>query len=92
MDGKSIETQGKAKAMRVQPRLTERLVPGESLWSWGHKSRDAATESAWDDISEGTLSHCEKPREIAYRAKNGKTRWAVAILVDSRDRDIGFLP
>jgi hypothetical protein len=92
MDGKSNATQGKAKAMRVQPRLADRLVPGESLWSWGHKSRDAATESAWDDISEGTLSHCEKPREIAYRAKNGKTRWAVAILVDSRDRDIGFLP
>jgi hypothetical protein len=78
--------------MRVQPRLTDKLVPGEILWSWGHKSRDAATESAWDDISEGMMSECEKPREISYIARNGSKRWAVAILVDSRDRAIGFLP
>jgi hypothetical protein len=78
--------------MQIQPRLTDRLVPGEILWSWGHKSRDAATESAWGDMSEGTLSRCEKPRELSYIARNGSKRWAVAILVDSRDRDIGFLP
>jgi hypothetical protein len=78
--------------MQIQPRLTDKLVSGEILWSWGHKSRDAAIESAWDDISEGTLSRCEKPRELSYFARNGSKRWAVAILVDSRDRDIGFLP
>lgn len=78
--------------MRVEPRLTDRLVPGEIIWSYGHKSRGAATESAWDDISEGSLSRCEKPRELAYRNRAGATRWAVAILVDPRDRDIGFLP
>jgi len=78
--------------MHVEPRLTDRLVPGEIVWSYGHRSRDAATESAWDDISEGSLSHCEKPREIAYRTAKGATRWAVAILVDPRYRALGFLP
>lgn len=78
--------------MHVAPRLTDKLVSGEILWSWGHRSRDAATESAWDDMSEGSLSRCEKPREIAYLARNGQRRWAVAILVDERDREIGFLP
>ena len=78
--------------MKVVPRLTDKLVPGEIIWSYGHKSRDSATESAWDDISEGILSWCEKPREIAYKTRDGKTRWAVAILVDSRDMEIGFLP
>ena len=78
--------------MHVAPRLTDRLVPGEIVWSWGHKSRDAATESAWDDISEGSLSRCEEPREVAYRARDGRKLWAVAILVDPRDGEIGFLP
>ena len=78
--------------MRIEPRLTDRLVPSEIVWSYGHTSRDAATESAWDDINEGSLSRCDKPREIAYKTARGATRWAVAILVDSRDRDIGFLP
>jgi hypothetical protein len=78
--------------MKIQPRLTDRLVPGEILWSWGHKTRDAATQSAWDDISEGAMSHCEKPREVSYLTSKGHKRWAVAILVDARDRDIGFLP
>jgi hypothetical protein len=78
--------------MRVQSSLIDKLVPGEILWSWGYKSRDAATQSAWDDIAVGRMSECEKPREIAYTARNGAKRWAVAILVDSRDRDIGFLP
>lgn len=78
--------------MNIAPRLTDRLVPGEIVWSWGYRSRDAATESAWDDISEGRLSRCEKPREIAYRARDGRKLWAVAILVDPRDSEIGFLP
>jgi hypothetical protein len=78
--------------MKVQPRLTDRLIPGEILWSWGHKTRDAATKSAWDDISEGSVSRCEKPREVSYLTSNGHKRWAVAILVDARDRDIGFTP
>jgi hypothetical protein len=78
--------------MHAEPRLTDKLVPGELVWSYGHMSRDAATESAWDDISEGSLSHCEKPREIAYRTAKGATRWAVVILVAPRDRHLGFLP
>ena len=78
--------------MHVEPRLTDKLVPGEIVWSYGHMSRDAATESAWDDMSEGSLSRCEKPREIAYKTAKGATRWAVAIVVDSRDHAPGFLP
>jgi hypothetical protein len=75
--------------MKVQARLTDKLVAGEIVWSYGHKSRDDATASAWDDMSEGMLSPCEKPREIAYRAQSGALRWAVAILVDPRDRGFG---
>ena len=73
--------------MKTAPCLNGKLVPGELIWSYGHKSRDTATQSAWDDISNGMLSECERPREIAYRNKQGAIRWAVTVMVDQERYD-----
>jgi hypothetical protein len=54
------------------------IRPGERVWSWGHKSCDAATEAIWRDMSDGLLSYSDRPREVAYRTSAG-WRWAVAI-------------
>ncbi len=56
-----------------------KIEVGEVIWSYGHKSYDDAMESAWDDMSEGQLSACDRPRPAMYINRDGVRRWAVAI-------------
>ena len=48
-------------------------------WSFGHKTKQAAWDSAYDDMAESLMSESDRPEVKSYRNKNHELRFAVYI-------------
>jgi hypothetical protein len=59
-----------------------KLKANEMVYARGYKSEQAAYDAICDEISEGLMSECERPREASYKTKTGATRWAIVITAD----------
>lgn len=51
----------------------------EVTYAYGYRTRERAEEVIIDDISECFLSHCENPRVVAYRTKDGRKLYRIII-------------
>ncbi len=48
-------------------------------YGYGYRTRERAEEVIIDDISEGLLSHCERPYVAAYRTKDGRKLYRILV-------------
>lgn len=51
----------------------------EATYAYGYRTRERAEEVIIDDMSESLLSHCENPRVVAYRTKDGRKLYQIIV-------------
>ena len=51
----------------------------EVTYAYGYRTRERAEAVIIDDISERLLSHCENPRVVAYRTKDGRKLYRIIV-------------